>query len=112
MDKFSLELNENDRNILKTVASNLGYESDRDMINQLLKKFAEENEKNVECSRKKSKFKNIYDLPPEIAPFYMQLACIHSTTVSSVIFRYIIFPAILSFQKEIWKNGDPEKSEG
>lgn len=94
MEKFSLELNQNDRDIMKDVALALGYTSDRDMINDLMIKFAAEHKPNVVCEKKKAKFKNIYDIPPETIQFYQQLACSHSTTISSVIFRYIIFPKI------------------
>lgn len=97
MEKFSLELNQNDREILKKVAADLGYNTDRDMITDLLKKFAEENESVIVCEKKKSKFKNIYEIPPDTIPFYSRLACAHTTTISSAIFRYIIFPKIAEY---------------
>lgn len=94
MDKFSLELNQKDREILKSAAIELGYTTDREMITDLMRKFATDHEADIVCEKKKAKFKNIYDIPPETSTFYSQLACSHSTTISSVIFRYIIFPLI------------------
>jgi len=97
VEKFSLELNQNDREILKAVATDLGYNTDREMIDALLRQFATEHKASVVCEKKKAKFKNIYDIPPKTSSFYQQLACSHSTTISSVIFRYIIFPHIKDY---------------
>lgn len=95
MEKFSLDLNIIDRNILETVAKERGYSNAREFINDIVNEFPKGvNVTKLTCKGKARKCKNIYDIPQEHNDFYMTLSCRHSTTVSAIIFRYVIFPYI------------------
>jgi hypothetical protein len=95
MDQFTLELNILDRNILEDAAKSKGFDSARSMINDMLKTFPAPFKGKDICSGKRQKCRNLYDIPPEHMEFYKKLACRHSTTVSGIISRYMVFPIII-----------------
>lgn len=93
MEKFTLDLNIVDRTILEDIAKEKGYASAREFINDQVKNFpADLDQDKLLCDGKPRKCKNIYDIPKENERFYSKLACVHSTTVSAIIFRYVILP--------------------
>ena len=100
MEKFILNQNIDDWKILKDVAKELGYKNERDMINTLLDEFPGSiEEKKMICSKKDKKSRNIYDIPPKHIEFYNKLACRHSSTISGIIFRYLIWPKISEYMQ-------------
>lgn len=95
MDRFSMKLNTIEKSFLEAVAKEEGYDSGRDFINAKVKEFPTMiNPTMLACKGKSKKYKNIYDIPDEVEQFYNTLSCYHSTPVSAIIFRYIIFPHI------------------
>ncbi len=96
MENFSLELNDFDRKILEAVAKQKGYANGRDMINDLVEKFPETiNKKKIMCKGKSRKFKNIYPIPTKHVEFYNALKCQHSSTLSGIVFKFVIFPEMI-----------------
>lgn len=96
MEKFVLELNTCDKLLLNDIAKEKGFETPRELINSLIKEFPAIVDINrLQCGKKERKFKNNYDIPREHEEFYSKLACVHSTTTSAVIFRYLLLPLLI-----------------
>lgn len=96
MDSFTLDLNFSDLQILKDISKEKKFANVRELINKKVAAFPSTYKTHkCECRKKQKKFKNIYTIPENQIEFYEALACYHSTTVSTVIFRFIIMPLLL-----------------
>lgn len=104
MEKFVLELNIDDKLLLNEIAKEKGFETDRELINNLITSFPSDIDiTKMKCVQKERKFKNNYDIPKEHEDFYAKLACVHSTTTSAIIFRYLLLPLLIEKKTQCLK---------
>lgn len=94
MEKFIVKHNTVDRETIEAIAIERGFKNTREFINSELREFPKRFSGDMACKNKKQSFQNIYIIPEELEDFYTRLACLHSTTVSTIIYRYIIFAHI------------------
>lgn len=97
MENFSLSLNIHDWSILHDIATELKFGNPRALINDAINSFPHSfDEKFFRPCATIVKSRNLYDIPNKYLEFYTRLACRHTTSTSTIIFRYVVWPMIMN----------------
>lgn len=96
-NRIQINLNDDEKKILQEVAKLNGYKDYRNWLRQEINGLPAKINKDFKCNRDEIKTPSGIIVAPEVVNFYEKLSCSHTTTITSIIQKYIVYPAIKNY---------------
>lgn len=98
--RYFPKLNDAEKIMLQKIAEQNGFTNYHDWLHRQINSFPKKVKKSFTCNKEVVKKHKSISVTPDVEAFYQKLACAHSTNEVSVLYKFIIYPAIAKFITE------------
>ena len=98
--RIELPLNNNEKKILSLVAKEHGFKDYHTFLHRKIHELPNLIKKDFVCEKGNKRKSKKIPISNDVCEFYEKLSCSHSTTTTSIIFKYVIYPLIKEYMQQ------------